>query len=262
MLSNFHTHSTFCDGKNSPEEMVREAISQGLPVLGFSGHSNTPFDPGYCMDEDREKAYIEEVRRLQQVYRNQIKIYLGLEQDYYSAPADPAYQYLIGSVHYVKKGENYISVDDTPEIFSQGVENFYGGDYYSLIEDYYALEADVVRRTGCQIVGHFDLITKFNEKYRFFDDRDSRYRDAALQALHSLHSQGVLLEINTGAMSRGWRTAPYPADFLLEELGKLGGKIILSSDAHRREDLLFGFSQARKAAQKYHVEVVDLPPLR
>ena len=262
MLSNFHTHSTFCDGKNSPEEMVLEAISQGLTVMGFSGHSNTPFDPGYCMDEEREKAYRAEVHRLQTVYGDQIRIYLGLEQDYYSAPADPSYDYVIGSVHYVKKDGNYISVDDTPEIFSQGVEKYYGGDYYSLIEDYFALEADVVRKTGCQIVGHFDLITKFTEKYPFFRQDHPRYREAALQALHSLHSQGALLEINTGAMSRGWRTDPYPADFLLEELGKLGGKVILSSDAHRREDLLYGLSQAGKTAEKYHVEVVELPPLR
>ena len=262
MLSNFHTHSTFCDGKNTPEEMVLEAIRLGCPSLGFTGHSNTPFDPGYCMDDVREQGYRAEVRRLQQVYGDQLRIYLGLEQDYYSAPADPSYQYLIGSVHYVQKDGIYISVDDTPEIFRQGVEKYYGGDYYSLVEDYYALEADVIHRTGCQIVGHFDLVTKFCEKCGFFDVHHRRYRDAAMKALESLLSQGALLEINTGAMSRGWRTKPYPSDFLLEALGRLGGKVILSADAHRKEDLLYGLSEAGQLAKQYHIEVVDVPPLR
>ena len=33
--SNFHTHTTFCDGKNTAEEMVRAAITAGCPALGL-----------------------------------------------------------------------------------------------------------------------------------------------------------------------------------------------------------------------------------
>ena len=46
--ANLHTHTSFCDGKNSPEEMVRSAVEKGFDVLGFSGHSYTPFDETYC----------------------------------------------------------------------------------------------------------------------------------------------------------------------------------------------------------------------
>ena len=38
MIQNLHTHTTFCDGKNTPEEMVRAALSLGMDSLGFSGH--------------------------------------------------------------------------------------------------------------------------------------------------------------------------------------------------------------------------------
>lgn len=48
-------------------------------------------------------------------------------------------------------------------MFSEAVEKHYGGDYYAFAEDYYTLERDVVDRTGADIIGHFDLITKFNE---------------------------------------------------------------------------------------------------
>ena len=255
--ANYHTHSLYCDGKNSPEEMVLEAIRLSCPAIGFSGHSNTPFDPGYCMDEQREQAYIREVRRLQQIYGDKIRIYLGLEQDYYSAPAAGDYQYLIGSVHYVKKDGEYISIDDTPEKLREAVDRLYGGDFYALAEDYYGLVSRVVRKTGCQIVGHFDLLTKFAEKYPFLDTGHPRYRKAALDALHSLLSQGALLEINTGAISRGWRTQAYPEDFLLEEMGKWGARAILSSDAHRKEDLLFGLEEARQRCEARGITLVN-----
>lgn len=255
----FHAHTTFCDGKNTPEEMVQEAIRLSCPALGLSGHSNTPFDPGYCMDEGREAAYRQEVKRLQKACAGQIDLYLGLEQDYYSAPAHEDYQYLIGSVHYVKKSGEYISIDDTPQLLEAAVQKHYAGDWYALCEDYYALVSDVVNKTHCQVVGHMDLITKFLEKRPFFDPDHPRYRKAALQALHSLLDQKTLLEVNTGAISRGWRTTPYPASFLLEELGRCHTSVLLSSDAHRIRDLLCGLPQARALCDAYGIRTIPYP---
>ena len=39
MLQNLHTHSTFCDGIHTPEQMVQFALQKGFTSLGFSGHS-------------------------------------------------------------------------------------------------------------------------------------------------------------------------------------------------------------------------------
>ena len=44
MFSNYHTHTTYCDGANTPEELVLEAIRLGCPELGFSGHSHLAED--------------------------------------------------------------------------------------------------------------------------------------------------------------------------------------------------------------------------
>ena len=44
-LSNFHTHTTYCDGKDTPRALAEEAMRLGCPALGFSGHSYTAFDP-------------------------------------------------------------------------------------------------------------------------------------------------------------------------------------------------------------------------
>ena len=71
LLANFHTHTTFCDGKNTAEEMVRQAISLGFSQLGFSGH----MDPDIHMDI---QAYFNEIRRLADIYSDKIEILCGV----------------------------------------------------------------------------------------------------------------------------------------------------------------------------------------
>ncbi len=236
-LSNYHTHSSFCDGADAPEEIVREAIRLGCPELGFSGHSHIPFDD-CCMSVEGTEAYKAEVRRLREKYADRIRIWLGVEQDIFGDLPTDDYDYVIGSVHFVYREGRYLSVDESRESFLDHVARFYGGDIIAFAEDYYALVAEVYERTRCRIVGHFDLITKYNEDDCLFDTADPRYRAAALRALDALADKPVLFEINTGAISRGYRRTPYPAPWIREELRSRGAGLILSSDCHRREDLL------------------------
>ena len=239
--SNYHTHTHFCDGKNSPEEMVQQAIKLGCPELGFSGHSWLPFGEGYCMSLENTEKYKAEIHRLQEKYAGKIKILLGIEQDYFSEISTGDYDYVIGSVHSVEKNGQYLDVDNTRQIFIDDVQKHYGGDFYSYCEDYYALVAGVHRKTGCQIVGHFDLVTKFNENNDLFDTHHPRYQAAANKALDALMDAPVILEVNTGAISRGYRTQPYPAADLLSRWLKAGKKVQFSSDCHNADHLLFGY---------------------
>ena len=125
--SNYHTHTNFCDGKNTPEEMVLEAISLGCPELGFSGHSYLSFGTDYCMSIENTEEYKREIRRLQEKYAGQIKILLGVEQDYFSEAPTDDYDYVIGSVHSVYKDGHYLEVDHTKKIFMDDVQKYYGG---------------------------------------------------------------------------------------------------------------------------------------
>ena len=121
------------------------------------------------------------------------------------------------------------------------MNRFYGGDFYSFIEDYYEAVADVYRKTGCQIIGHFDLVTKFNQAGDLFDTNHPRYQAAAHKALEALLDAPAVLEINTGAISRGYTTAPYPARDILDKWRKAGKRVIFSSDCHSKDHLLFGY---------------------
>ncbi len=48
-FSNFHQHTTFSDGKNTPEEVLQSALARGMEAIGFSDHSYTSIDESYCM---------------------------------------------------------------------------------------------------------------------------------------------------------------------------------------------------------------------
>ena len=135
---------------------------------------------------------------------------------------------MIGSVHYILKDGVYLTVDWTREQQEEDVKIYYGGDFYAYAEDYYKIVADIYRKTKCDIVGHFDLITKFNQDDALFDTKDERYRNAALAAVRALLKTPDAFEINTGAIARGLRTEPYPAKFILDEIYREGGEVLLT----------------------------------
>lgn len=241
--ADYHIHTKFCDGADTPEEIVREAIAKGCEEIGFSGHSYTAFDPSWCMSEQGTEKYRNTVRELQKTYAGKIRILLGVEQDFYSEASTDGYDFIIGSVHYIRKEGIYLPVDESAEQLKQTAEQYYQGDFDALAEDYFELVGRVWDKTHCDIIGHFDLITKFNEQTPLFKTDSPRYRAAALGALDRLCKTPAAFEINTGAMARGYRTTPYPEPFLLEELHKRGAKLLKTSDCHRKEFLLYAFDR-------------------
>ena len=229
--------------------MVKSALSLGMTALGFSGHAYIAYDGTTGMGPDAEAAYRQEVLRLKDAYRDRIQIYLGIEMDGYSpAPAYP-YDYRIGSVHGFLIDGQYRAVDYREDFMRETVDTFFGGDYYAYAEMYYRTEAELANKFDPDFFGHFDLVTKFNEHGKYFDENHPRYRKAALEALEQLISTGKPFEINTGAISRGYRETPYPAPFLLQEIHDLGGTIILSSDCHSKDSILCAFDRATELAK-------------
>ena len=241
--SNYHTHSTFCDGADSPEELVLEAVRLGCPEIGFSGHSYLPEDTG-SMRPEATHAYCNEIRRLQKKYDGQIRILLGIELEYYSEmPDNETFDFVIGAVHYVRKDGLMCPVDESRESFLRNVETVYHGDFYAFAEDYYRTVADVYNRTCCNIIAHFDLVTKYNEGNALFDIANPRYIAAADSALDALLATPAVLEINTGAIARGYRKSPYPDSRILRRWLGAGRPVILSADCHNKRQLLCSFEE-------------------
>ena len=241
--SNFHTHTVFCDGKNTPEEMAAEAIKRGFSAIGFSGHGYTPFDLRYCMKDT--DGYISEVLRVKEKYRGKIQIYLGIEEDAF-APVDRSrLDYIIGSSHYFMIGGEYLPIDSSYGHFKRCLDAF-GGDVIKLAEAYFGSFCTYLKARKPDIIGHFDLITKFEEQDgpRFFGN--PAYERIAESAIVEAARTECIFEVNTGAISRGVRSTAYPAENLLYLIKKEGGKLILSSDSHAAETLDYDFDNTRR----------------
>ena len=190
--------------------------------------------------------YKSELFSLREKYKEQIKIYVGIEQDYFSENSTDGFDYVIGSVHFVYKNGEYLAVDISADEVKANIKKHYGGDALAYCEDYYRLVKDVYNKTKCQIIGHFDLVTKFNEKMPLIDTNAKRYKKAAREALAELVKTPAIFEINTGAISRGYRNTPYPSNEMMEYLSKNGARFILSSDSHDKNTLLFKFDEMLK----------------
>ena len=260
LRANYHTHTTFCDGDNAAEEMVLRACDLGFLHLGFSGH----------MDEEIHmdwQAYVAEVTRLREAYAGRLDILCGVELDtLYDRSSCPGAEYVIGSTHYLDvHPEGYSrAIDWSAEVSQRLCDEFYGGDWYAMCRAYYELEAQVVERTGCTFVGHFDLISRFNDQTNSFDEEDPRYAGPALEAMRHLVDQGVPFEINCGAHNRGRKAELYPRRSLLAALHDMGGEIFINSDAHQTAVLNGSFDVAVARAIECgftHVNVLAHTPM-
>ena len=239
-MFDLHMHTTWSDGKNTPEEMILEAIRLGLETVGISDHSSG--DPcGMTLEQSAD--YRAEIAALKEKYAGQIRVLCGLERDFLTDDFNE-YDYTIGSVHWLPMPDGHrVSIDWTPEKLREGAEKYFGGDFYALAEAFYAAEARVVEVTKCDIIGHFDLVSKFIEVDPAFDVKHPRYVKAWQQAADELLKTGKPFEMNTGAMSRGYRTEPYPAKDIRDYIRAHGGKLIMSSDAHAKENITYGFKE-------------------
>ncbi|MBO4468248.1 MAG: histidinol-phosphatase [Clostridia bacterium] len=237
-----HIHTAFSDGSNTPEECVIAAIEKGLQTVGISDHSyidDTTYEP-YWLKKDAEQDYKRTVTALKEKYKDKIEVLLGIEQDYYSFAPASGYDYIIGSVHFLRTDDGFFAIDENLEDMRSHIE-FFDNDIYNFVDLYYGTVADVVNKTNCDIIGHFDLITKFNGENLLFDEKNERYIAAYKKAANALIETGKPFEINTSALYRGLKKEPYPSYAVIDYLKSLGAKFILSSDAHKKENIARSF---------------------
>lgn len=229
--STLHNHTTLCDGRSTPEAMVRAAVAAGFSDLGFSAHSPAPFDAGSLRSE---AAYRETLLALRQKYAGVIRIAIGMEQDFLAPVARRAdYDFLIGSVHFLRVDGAHHAVDWDKERFGALLQAV--GGPLAAVRAYYASVADMVRTQRPEVVGHFDLIGKFNAEGRFFEE-DAAYRRIALEALDAVIESGCVPELNASGFR--WRGRPNPDVFLLRRLREKNRLLTLQADCHDAGDLL------------------------
>ena len=245
---NLHAHSTYDDGRASLRGMIEASMAAGLTSMGVSVHSPLPYESGWGVYPDRLDEYVAEMHALTQEYAGRITVFTGIEWDILTKTDLSRFEYVIGSVHHMPYGDPGPCVDHRAET-TQEIIAHYGGDADAMAEAYYAQYDAVANEPAVDIVGHIDLLTKFDEQMGFFTKQTGRYMNAALAAMEKLVRAGKIFEINTGAISRGYRTTPYPDRALLGALREMGGKITISADAHHPSGVACAFDRAEALAK-------------
>lgn len=249
---NLHTHTYYCDGKDSVDKMVKTAVNKGFTVLGFSGHGNNePIDECGMSKENLDK-YIEDVLQAKEKYKDKIMVHLGIEEDMAGQKYDKksGFEYIIGSVHYVCKDGNYYPVDYSLEVTKDFLRKVYNNDFLAYAKDYYQEVEKIAGRKEADIVGHVDLIMKYNQDEAMFSYEDPQYLKYAYQAIDKNIEAGKIFEINTGALSRGYRKEPYPHILLLKYIKEKGGRVLINTDCHNCENLDTGYEESVKLAKE------------
>lgn len=250
-LQNLHTHGIFCDGKNEYEETINRAVELGFNSIGFSGHSHTSFDTSYCMTPEKTLQYKKRISDLKEKYKGIIDVYCGIEFDMFSDDDTEDYDYSIGSVHYIKCEDKFIEIDpSSPDVLKKIADMYFGGDGNLLAKAYFETVAQLPQYADCDIVGHFDLISKHCENSDVIDVHSHIYKNSAFEAVTAVAEKIKIFEINVGAIARGYRLTPYPAPFLLKRIKELGCGIVISSDCHHISYLNTNFDLGMSLAKE------------
>jgi len=244
VLSDYHVHTDYCDGKDAPEELILQAIKLGMQAIGISSHAPTPYGCFWTMKNNIQyEEYIKEMKILKERYKDQIQIYTGIEKDYYGEAywSRKNLDYIIGSVHFMPSEDNsrVYYVDGNKDEFKNTLNDLFNGDIKKLVEHYFSLIIEMVNTCDFDMVGHLDVFKKNNESGEFFTENELWYKDIVNDVLDAIKEKNKLLEINSGGISRGYIKDFYPSPWILKQCKTKGINVVLNSDAHSFKNLLF-----------------------
>lgn len=253
ITSNYHIHTTYCDGKNTAVEMAKAAYDAGLTDIGFSGHAPLKYPDDWTMPEKDLPDYLADVRKLKQDYAGKMNIACGLEMDYYmdtqalsvlEKKVLPKLDYWIGSIHCIgEAGDGEVCYfDDTVDSMAHGIDKIFDGDVRATVEAYYNSVATMAKTTHPDIIGHMDLIKKTNEANRFFDETAAYYVDAWHDALDVINKTDCIIEINTGGVYRYGKRLLYPSEAMIDEILAKHIPITVNGDSHETAAIDFGLN--------------------
>ena len=238
MKFSYHVHSKYSDGKDSIEDIINYAEKLGLDEIGISDHFHIPIESSHYHGDMKISlldTYVKEILSLKE--KKQITVRLGLEVDFVPQThhlldhylIDKPFDYIIGSVHLIDG--KYIPEKITPH------------EYNDKVYQYWTLIKQMAESKKFDIVGHIDLFKRFGIK----PTRD--FTKEIDEALLAILDSGMAIEINTSGWSHNCKEQ-YPAQYILKKCKDLNIPILISSDAHKKNDLARWFKKAYSLAKK------------
>ena len=253
-LTNYHSHSLYCDGHASLEEFIQKAIELGFTSYGVSSHAPLPFSTSWNMDSTKLAGYIQECKFIQDKYAHEIEFYLGLEIDYLDEAYHPAIDfftsleldYSIGSVHLLKiDSGHYVDIDTGAELFRENVMKYFHRDYEEVVIRYFDAMKQLILKGGFDFLGHCDKISKNASVCAKGICESSFYTTIVKDYFEFIAQHQCMVEVNTKAYDQTGMFFPNIEHFAY--LRELDIPVVVNSDSHRLEKINSGRKEALKA---------------
>lgn len=226
MLANYHTHTRRCNhATGSEREYIENAIKAGMKVLGFSDHAPQFYKGGFVsgmrMRTHEAPEYVSCIKKLAQEYKNDIKIYVGLEAEYFpdifhklqNFCRDYGVDYMIMGQHFLDSEEYGIYVGaphSEPELLRR-----------------YTNQVTEGLKTGAfKYLAHPDV---FN-----FTGDTAVYEKEMTRLCNELKKMNIPLEVNMLGLEGGRH---YPSNRFFKLAKQTGNNVIIGCDAHRPTEL-------------------------
>ena len=256
MITNYHTHTVFCDGRAEAVCFVEEAIRLGMTSLGFSAHAPVNFPTGWTINPVRLRDYYIEIKRLKHEYAGRINIHCGLEADFFpdimyevkSLYCGCRWDYIIGSIHFIGIRENgrRWCIDGSHEEFLDGWREIMDSDPLRPIQEYFENTREMVRTMKPDIVGHLDKIKIQHRPNCMVPDTHPFFREQLMATLEEIAAAGCIVEVSTRGLHKRQTDDYFPGRWAIAEMFKMGIPVTISSDAHTPDAIAFGFELAER----------------
>jgi histidinol-phosphatase (PHP family) len=238
LVADYHLHTVLCKHAiGQPSDFEKRAFDLGLCEIGFSDHmpSVDGYDPKHRMVLEEFPRYLEMIQELAQ--KANIPIRLGIEADYYTGCeaflekwlSSQDFDFVLGSIHFLD-GWGFDDPEQLPVWERVDVSETW--------ERYFVLQRKLVETGLFDVVAHMDLPKKFGHSLY-----NSSIKRLVEPVLDLMALKGMTLEVNTSGLRRPVQEM-YPSRLILSMAKERGIPICFGSDAHRPEEVGFGFEKA------------------
>lgn len=268
----YHCHTTFSDGQNSLEEMIRNAEYLGFTELGISDHLivHKDFSKSLSLPYIHKRGFshiynsefktilpafqrhCDEIRRLSA--KTKVKLYAGFEVDFFTYDgwfeelkdflSQLDYDYLISGNHMLfdENGEGVFDMNDLPELCTDKVK------IMEYMQRHFRTIGESIKSGVFKFVAHIDYARKLGKEICSAESCQAE----KVGVVSLLKKYGVGTEIST----KGLRKIGdfYPCGWLLEKIAEANIPVVISDDAHRVSEMADNFETAEKALQKYKIK--------
>jgi len=247
MKANYHTHMYLCNhAEGHVEDYVKKAIELNFKALGMSDHAPFIFlqDRSVRMGIEDYPIYLQELQESIDKYQDKIKIYKGLEIEYFLFE-DKHYQELLKHLDYLTLGQHYVETENK-------LKSIYHVKSLQDMETYVKTIIGGMKTGYFKFISHPDIFL-FNQT-----EITNPMLELSKQIIEAAEKYQVALEINANGIRKGIiyfqgeERFRYPRKEFWELVKNSNVKVIISSDAHKPKYL---FDDAILTAYKFATDI-------